>query len=72
MNVGEQIAIRRKEYGYTQEELGEKVGVTDRTIRRIEKRKGPIRHTKTIKNICNVLDIDFDKMVHKQRRINSK
>lgn len=68
MNFGELIAIKRKEYRYTQEELGEKVGVTDRTIRRIEKGTIPIRHTNTIKDICKILNIDFESMVHKQNK----
>ncbi len=68
MRLGELIAIKRKEYGYTQEELGEKIGVTDRTIRRIEKGNGPIRHTKAVKDICKVLNIDFESIVHKQRK----
>ena len=34
--IGKFIAVLRKENGYTQEQLGEKIGVTNKTISRWE------------------------------------
>ena len=56
MTVGEKIKQYRKEKGYTQKELGEKCGMHDSAIRRIEN-GGKVPKIETIQRIAQALDV---------------
>ena len=66
MHIGKYLKNKREEKGYTQEKLGELVGVSERTIRRIEKTECP-KENRTFEGICKILNIPLsdDKNIKK-------
>ena len=60
MHIGRYLKERRELEGYTQEQLAELVGVTDRTIRRIENNPSP-KVNSTYEKICKKLFILYKK-----------
>lgn len=56
MGMGERISLRRKELGYTMEELGNKVGVQKSAVNKWEKGFVDTLKRTTIKELANVLE----------------
>lgn len=66
MHIGKYLKKKREEKGYSQERLAELVGVSERTIRRIENNSNP-KENNTFERICNILNIPLsdDKNIKK-------
>lgn len=62
MNVGENIRNARKRAGLTQEQLGEKVGVTGVTIMRYEKEQREPRH-KQLEALAKAINIPVETLL---------
>ena len=56
MHIGKYLKKKREEMGYSQERLAELVGVSERTIRRIENNSNP-KVNNTFEKMCNILNI---------------
>lgn len=59
MNLGKNIEMLRNNFGVTQEELAEKIGISRQAVYKWEKDKS----TPTIENImkiCEIFDIDIN------------
>lgn len=71
MNLSEKIAIVRKARRYTQEELGDKVGVSRQTVSSWE--KGDYEPTlDNIRAIVEVLNVSFDTLLNDKVDLNDK
>ena len=71
MNISEKISIIRKARGYTQEELGEKVGVSRQTVSSWE--KDDFEPTlDSIRALSVVLDVSFDTLLNERIDLSDK
>ena len=71
MNLSEKIAIVRKARRYTQEELGDKVGVSRQTVSSWE--KGDYEPTlDNIRAITEALNVSFDTLLNDKVDLNDK
>ena len=71
MNISEKISIIRKARGYTQEELGEKVGVSRQTVSSWE--KGDFEPTlDSIRALSVVLNVSFDTLLNERIDLSDK
>ncbi|MBK5254173.1 MAG: helix-turn-helix transcriptional regulator [Peptostreptococcaceae bacterium] len=64
--IGEFIAKNRKEKGITQEQLGNKLGVTNKTVSRWEN-GNYMPDISTIPNLCKELEIDVNEFLSAKR-----
>lgn len=69
--IGKFIAERRKEKNMTQEQLAEKMGVTDKTISRWENGKTMPDYS-LLKDLCNELDISVNEFLSGEKIENGK
>ena len=60
--IGNYIALKRKELNLTQDELAEKLGVTNRSISRWENGK-TMPDVSLFKDICNILNITLEELL---------
>ncbi|WP_290759754.1 helix-turn-helix domain-containing protein [Anaerostipes sp.] len=69
--IGEFIALLRKERGITQAELGEKIGVTNKTISRWEN-GNYMPDISTMMSLCNEFKINMNELLSGQRLDNDE
>ena len=67
IKIGEKIAKYRKEKGYTQEQLGELVGVSGQAVSKWE--KGGVPDTYLLPTISKVLDVSIDALFDVEKRV---
>ena len=71
MNLSEKIKIIRKARGYSQEELGDKVGVSRQTVSDWE--KGKFEPTlDSIRWLADVLEVSFDALLDESIDLNKE
>ena len=64
--IGKLIAIKRKEKGLTQEELAEKLGVTNKAVSKWETGRG-MPDLSMFKLLCDNLDITYNELLNGER-----
>ena len=67
IKIGEKIAKYRKEKGYTQEQLGELVGVSGQAVSKWE--NGGVPDTYLLPTISRVLDVSIDALFDVEKRV---
>ena len=58
MNIGERIKEKRKELGLTQQQVADKVGITDQSVLNAE--SGKSCTLETLKKICSALELTIE------------
>lgn len=68
--IGEMISSLRKEKGMTQNELAEKMNVTDKAVSKWE-RDLSCPDINTISKLANILDVSVDELLQAKKKENS-